>query len=69
MVYVFSDDDERFGKTNEFMNPVTGTITSLLSKEELVSTFEPSFTFDKLAKNSLRYLLALSVLDEKKDVA
>ena len=60
MVCVFSDDEERFGKTNEFMNPVTGTITSLLSKEEIVSTFEPYFTFDKLEKipfdNYLRYL-------------
>jgi len=60
MVCVFSDDETRFGQTNEFMNPITGTITSLLSKEELVSTFEPYFTFDKLDKipfdNYLRYL-------------
>lgn len=60
MVCVFSEDEERFGKTNEFMNPVTGTITSLLSKEEIVSTFEPYFAFDKLEKipfdNYLRYL-------------
>lgn len=60
MVCVFCDDEDRFGKTNKFMNPVTGTITSLLWKEELVSTFEPHFTFDKLAKvpfdNYLRHL-------------
>ena len=60
MVCVFCDDEARFGKTGTFMNPVTGTITSLLWKEELVSTFEPHFTFDKLEKvpfdNYLRYL-------------
>ena len=48
------------GQASEFMNPVTGTITSLLSKEEIVSTFEPYFAFDKLEKipfdNYLRYL-------------
>ena len=60
MVCVFCDDEARFGKTNEFMNPVTGTITSLLWKEELVKMFDPYFTFDKLEKvpfdNYLRHL-------------
>lgn len=60
MVCVFCDDEARFGKANKFMNPVTGTITSLLWKEELVRTFEPHFLFDKLEKvpfdNYLRYL-------------
>ncbi len=60
MVCVFCDDEERFGRTNEFMNPVTGTITSLLWKEELVSMFYPYFIFDKLERvpfdNYLRYL-------------
>ncbi len=60
MLCVFSDDEERFGRTNEFLNPVTGTITSLLSKEEILNTFTPLFTIDRLDKipfdNYLRYL-------------
>lgn len=60
MVCVFCDDEARFGKTNEFMNPVAGTITSLLWKEELVNMFDPHFAFDKLGKapfdNYLRHL-------------
>ena len=60
MVCVFSEDEPRFGKNYEFMNPVTDTITYLLAKEELLRIFEPYFVFDKLEKipfdNYLRYL-------------
>ena len=59
-VRMLSEDEPRFGKNHEFMNPVTDTITYLPAKEELPRMFEPRFVFGKLEKipfdNYLRHL-------------
>ena len=60
MVRMLSEDEPRFGKNHEFMNPVTDTTTYLPAKEELPRMFEPRFVFGKLEKipfdNYLRHL-------------